>query len=68
MAERFRARSKIYREKMNINREGKIALDKRRKEKEGGEVMVLWLKRGGQGHAHDAHGNNMNDKTQHEMT
>ena len=32
MAERFRARSKIYREKMNINREGKIALDKRRKE------------------------------------
>ena len=47
MAERFRARSKFYREKMNNNREGKIALDKRRKGKEGGEVMVPWLKRGG---------------------
>ena len=33
MAERFRAWSKIYREKMNINIERKIALSKRRKEK-----------------------------------
>ena len=27
---------------------------------------MVW--KGGQGHAHDAHGNNMNDKMQHEMT
>ena len=30
-----------------------------------GEVMVQWFERGYKGHAHDAHGNNMNDKMQH---
>ena len=39
------------------------------KERSRGKEEKWWCNgwKGGQGHAHDAHGNNMNDKMQHEM-
>ena len=43
MSKRFRTWSKIYREKMNIKREGNVTLAKRRKwrEGEGDEARIM---------------------------
>ena len=44
-----------------------MALAKNGRKRGGRRSDGAMVEKGGQGHAHDAHGNNMNDKMQHEM-